>query len=107
MSKGKMYNDNGEIVGAEAKENYEKLYFQSELKREYLEFNFEAQTGINYQSKLKHISLIVHNIKDQPKRIEVAGKRVNGDWNSEKNRLTIPVRWSSSKGKELKIKIIK
>jgi len=107
MSKGKMYNDNGEMVGTEGKENYEKLFFQSELKGKTLEFNFEAQAGINYQSKLKQISLTVHNIKDMPKRIEVAGKRVNGEWNSENNRLTIPIIWRPSKEKELKIKIIK
>jgi len=107
MSKGKMYNDNGEMVGAEGKENYEKLFFQSELKRNYLELNFEAQTGINYQSKLKQISLIIHNIKDGPKRIKVDGKLVNGNWDSGNNRLTIPVIWYPSKGIDIKIKLKK
>jgi len=106
-SKGKMYHDNGEMVGAEGKENYEKLYFQSELKKEYLEFNFEVQSGLNFQAERKKISLIIHNITDEPKRIKVGAKRVNGDWDSKNNILTIPVIWHTSKEKNIKIKLIK
>lgn len=107
IAKGKMYNDNGKEVNAEGKENYEKLFFQSELKKKGLVISFELQTGINYQPKSKLIDLIIHNIEHRPKRAKADGKRLRIDWNSENNRLTIPVTWDPSKEKEIKIKLKK
>ena len=107
MSKGKMYHDDGKTVHSEGKENYEKYFFLSTLKKQCLSINLENQVGVNYQSVPKQIDLIIHNVKNQPKRIKIDGKRVNINWNPENSRLTIPVNWNPSKEKEIKIKLKK
>ena len=106
-SEREFYNDDGKTVNAYEKGSYEILEFESEYKKTCLEIEFEAETGENYKAETKQIPLIIHNIRKQPKRIKVDGKRVGIDWSSQKRTLTIPVIWDTSKEKEIKIKLKK
>ena len=106
-SKREFYNDNGKAVNAFEKGAYEILEFESEFKKTCLQIEFEAEIGENYSLSSKQINLIIHNIKNQPKRIKIDGKRANINWNSENNTLSIPVEWHTSEEKEIKIKLKK
>ncbi len=103
----KLYNDDGKTANAYEKGQYEILELESKHKRHWLEVDFEAEVGSGFQSKSKQIDLIIHNIKKQPRRIKNDGKKVKGIWDAKTNTLTIPVTWSTSKVKHLKIKFKK
>jgi oligosaccharide 4-alpha-D-glucosyltransferase len=100
-SKRELYNDNGILSNAFEKGVYEILEFKAEQTRRYLEIDFEAEFGKNWNSSEKEITLIVHNINWNPKKIKVNRKREH--ISSENNSLKIPVKWNLKK--KLKIKI--
>ena len=83
------------------KGEYEILKFGAEIRKRYLEIDFEAEFGVNWNVSEKEITLIIHNSNWNPKKVKVNGKRVR--ISSENNTLTIPVKWNSKK--ELKVKI--
>jgi alpha-glucosidase (family GH31 glycosyl hydrolase) len=100
-SERQMYNDNGLLSNAFDKGEYEILKFGAEIRKRYLEIDFEAEFGVNWNASEKEITLIIHNSNWKPKKVKVNGKRVR--ISSENNTLTIPVKWNSKK--ELKVKI--
>jgi alpha-glucosidase (family GH31 glycosyl hydrolase) len=100
-SERQMYNDNGLLSNAFDKGEYEILKFGAEIRKRYLEIDFEAEFGVNWNVSEKEITLIIHNSNWNPKKVKVNGKRVR--ISSENNTLTIPVKWNSKK--ELKVKI--
>ena len=100
-SKRELYNDNGLLSNAFEKEAYEILEFNAELTRRYLEIDFEAEFGKNWNSSEKEITLIAHNINWNPKKIKVNGKRKR--ISSKNSTLKIPIKWNPKK--KLKVKI--
>lgn len=99
-----LYNDDGLTKNAFEKGMYELLEFESEIEGKWLEVDFEAETGNNYQTNTKNINLIVHNIDWKPTTVKVNGKKVSVNWYSN-NTLSIPVTWDTSKEIEIKIKL--
>ncbi|GGG40147.1 TIM-barrel domain-containing protein [Bizionia arctica] len=100
-----IYNDDGTTLNAFEKEQYEKLIFEAEIEEKWLEIDFEAETGSNYKTSTKNIDLIIHNVNWQPKTIKIDGKKVTVNWDSEKNSLSIPVIWETSKELEINVKL--
>ncbi|MFK7782997.1 TIM-barrel domain-containing protein [Psychroserpens sp.] len=102
-----IYNDDGKTVNAFEKGAYELIQFEAELDGQCLEIEIEAEIGNNYKSQDKAISLVVHNIPYQPKRIKIGNRKTKGVWNSKKQTLTIPIEWNTEKEKEIEIKLKK
>ena len=100
-NKRNIYNDNGLLSNAFEKGKFEILEFEAEITKRCLEINFEAAFGKYWKPENKEITLIIHNINWNPKKIKVDGKRALNT--SEKNTLIIPVKWNPKK--ELKVKI--
>ena len=96
-----MYNDDGVTANAFEKGQFEILEFEAELTKRCLEINFEAEFGKNWDPSVKEITLSIHNIDWNPKKIKVNGKRKRIVTNNK--ILTIPVKWNTNK--ELKLKI--
>ncbi|WP_299059470.1 TIM-barrel domain-containing protein [uncultured Polaribacter sp.] len=100
-TKRTFYNDDGETADAFEKGAYEILEFDANFSKQYLEIEFDAVSGENWNPKKKEIQLIIHNINFNPKKIKVNGKRKR--ISTVDKTLIIPVTWSTNK--ELKIKI--
>ena len=100
-SEREMYSDNGLLSNAYEKGEYEILAFEAAITKRCLEINFDAEFGDHWKSSDKEITLIIHNINWNPKKIKVNGKRKR--ISSEENKLTLPLKWNIEK--ELKIKI--
>ncbi|WP_298880548.1 TIM-barrel domain-containing protein [uncultured Polaribacter sp.] len=100
-SEREFYNDNGLTANAFEKGEFEILEFKAAFKKRYLEIDFEAEFGNNWNPTKKEIKLIIHNINYNPKKIKVGGKRMR--ISSKENTLTIPLKWNPKK--ELKIKM--
>jgi|TARA_B110000263_G_scaffold250193_1_gene271459 oligosaccharide 4-alpha-D-glucosyltransferase len=107
QSKRTFYTDDGNTANAYEKGQYEILVFEAELQKNCLEIDLEAKTGSNYKTSIKQMGLIIHNVENKPKRINVDGKRIFVKWNSENNTISIPVTWDTSEEKEIKIKFKK
>ena len=95
------YNDDGLTANAFEKGKYEMLEFESGITKRCLEIDIDTELGENWIPSEKEITLVIHNIKWNPKKIKVNGKRKR--ISLEKNKLTIPVKWNPKK--ELKVKI--
>jgi len=100
-SKRLYYNDDGTTFEAYEKGEYEVLEFETEIEGKWLEIDFEAENGDNFDYNTKQILLKVHNYQSKPRRIKVNGEKV--DINYEDKILSIPVVWDTSE--ELKVKI--
>ncbi|MGJ8744158.1 TIM-barrel domain-containing protein [Polaribacter sp.] len=96
------YNDDGLTANAFEKGSFEILTFESEIKKDCLDIEFEAEIGKNWTSKNKEVMLVLHNIKWNPKKIKVNGKRKRISV-LENNSIKIPVTWNPKK--EVKIKV--
>ncbi|SHG99110.1 oligosaccharide 4-alpha-D-glucosyltransferase [Winogradskyella jejuensis] len=106
-SEREFYFDDGKTANAIEKGMHELLEFEAEQKGAWLNIEFEAEIGDNYNSEAKQISLTIHNIQKQPKRIKIDGKKLEGKYNSEYKTLTLDVVWDTSKEKEIRIKLNK
>ncbi|MBC8757624.1 DUF5110 domain-containing protein [Kordia sp. YSTF-M3] len=104
-STGKMYTDNGETKHAFEKGNYELLAFESEFEKGELEIDLEAETGSNFSTSTKEITVVIHNIDKKPRKVKFRGKRIHFDWNATKNTLTFSVVWNTKKEREITIKL--
>lgn len=100
-----MYNDDGETKNAYEKGMYELLAFESELKKNSLEIELEAETGENYATNTKNIEVVVHNIHKKPRKVKFRGKRVNFKWNKTYNTIKFKITWHTKKEREITIKL--
>ena len=98
-----IYNDDGLTPNAFGKGMYEKLNFEAEIEKKWLEIDFEAEIGSKNSTSTKQIDLIIHNIDWKPKKVKINGKTIDVKWNASKNLMTIPVIWNTNK--ELKVKL--
>jgi len=104
-SKGQLYNDDGLILNAYKEGKYEMLHFQSELQKQILEIELEAETGNSYSTNKKQLELIIHNIKNKPKRIKIDGKKVNVNYSTSIKTISIPLIWNTKYESKIKIKL--
>jgi hypothetical protein len=96
-----MYHDNGLLSNAFEKDEYEILGFEAALTKRCLEIDFEAEFGDDWNPSEKEITLIIHNINWNPKKIKVNGKRKQ--ISSKNKKLTIPFKWNIQKALKIKI----
>ncbi len=106
-SKRRYYNDDGKTVKAFEKGMYEILEFASEFKNNTLDINFQAAIGKQFNAQDKSITLVIRNITAAPKQIKVGQQKVNVNYNSKKQTLSIPVKWNTSEDKHIQIKLKK
>lgn len=99
------YNDDGKTANAFEKGMYEILEFEAEIERKWLEIDFEADLGENFESSKKEIELVIHNINWNPRRIKVNGKSVKVK--PKNNTLSIPITWNTEKEAKIKISLKK
>jgi alpha-glucosidase (family GH31 glycosyl hydrolase) len=98
-----MFNDDGLTSNAFEKGEYEILEFETEIKKKYLEIDFEAEFGEHWNPSDKEITLILHHIDWNPKKIKVDRKRKR--ISSAENILKIPIKWNVKKDLKVKIRL--
>lgn len=104
-SKGQLYNDDGLTAGAFEKGNYELLKFESDISQKGIEIEIEAEIGSRFQTELKKVDLIIHNIKSKPKSVKNKRKKINFTYNFELKAVSIPLDWNTSKELQLNINL--
>jgi alpha-glucosidase (family GH31 glycosyl hydrolase) len=104
-SKRMLYQDDGATKNAFEKGMYELLEFESEFTKNRLKIELEAETGNNFTSSSKNITVVIHNVPTKPKKIKFRGKRVKFDWNTEKKAVTFDIEWNTKKERNITIKL--
>jgi alpha-glucosidase (family GH31 glycosyl hydrolase) len=102
-SEREYYNDDGKTPDAFEKGRYEILEFETEIDKKWIEIDFEAENGNNYQFSKKMVKLVVHNIDWQPRIVRINGRKAG--LNQIGNTLVIPVNWNTSKEAKIKISL--
>jgi alpha-glucosidase (family GH31 glycosyl hydrolase) len=102
-----LYMDDGITINTFENGAYQILEFESEIKGSWLEIEFEADNGKNYEAKSKTIDLIIHNLDKKPKRMKIDNEKVNGTYKSEYKTLTLNLNWDTNKEKQVRIKLRK
>jgi len=106
-SEREFYFDDGKTEDAIAKEQYQILEFDAEIKGRWLTIELEADTGKNYTAKDKTIELTIHNVQSQPKKIKIGKEKINGTYNSKYKTLTLHITWNTSEEKEIRVRLDK
>ncbi len=104
-SEREFYFDDGKTANPIENKAFQILEFEAEVDGNWLEIEFEAETGANYSADTKTIALTIHNIKNKPKKIKIGKKKIEGKYNSKYKTLTLNVSWDTSTEKEIKIKL--
>ncbi|OBX26761.1 alpha-glucosidase/oligosaccharide 4-alpha-D-glucosyltransferase [Gelidibacter algens] len=104
-SKGQLYNDDGLTAEAFEKGNYELLKFESEVGKKKIELEFDAEIGNRFQSQIKKVDLIIHNVKSKPKSVKIKRKKINFTYNEALTTVSIPFDWSTSEELEININL--
>ncbi|WP_298486088.1 TIM-barrel domain-containing protein [uncultured Maribacter sp.] len=104
-SSREIYNDNGETSQAFEKGEYELLLLKSFYEKKNLKINFKAEIGENYISSIKKIEIIIHNIKNDPKRVRVKGKKVKYSYEEKNKTLSFFVTWEVMSELKMNIKL--
>jgi len=99
-----LYNDDGLLANAFENEKYELLEFESELKRNRLEIELEAEIGEHFSSNTKTITLVIHNFNKKPRKVKFSGKRIPFDWNEVQQTVTFTIKWNTAKERKVNIK---
>jgi len=105
QSESDIYNDDGLTFGAYEKEMYEILKFISNYENSSITVTLTAETGKNYLTSEKSITLIVHNITAQPKKVYVDGKKSKFLWNEDSKTISVNLDWNTAKERKIQINL--
>jgi alpha-glucosidase (family GH31 glycosyl hydrolase) len=94
-SKGNLFDDDGVTPEAFENGNYEMVNFTSHTNKKTLEIRFESEKGESFAVVNREFELIIHNIAKQPKKVKLAGKKADHNWNAEKKLLSVKVKFKS------------
>ena len=102
-AQGEMYEDDGTTYRAIDKGIYELLNFNAQLKHETkqkrkhktLVISLSREHEYKQAPATRNITLVIHHMIEQPKRITINGKNVsnNSHWNKNKNTITLTFEW--------------
>jgi oligosaccharide 4-alpha-D-glucosyltransferase len=75
-----LYNDDGKTPDAFEQTLFEEIEFESEFKKNSLVIEIEPDFGVKFAPYNKQISLVIHHLKSQPKKMKINGKKVKFEW---------------------------
>jgi len=90
-----MYEDDGKSYQAIEKGQFELLHFSAEQQKQQLAIKL-SHSGKGYDSipKERTMTLVIHNVKDSPKKISLNNKVLNNAvWQDNNNTLTVTFTW--------------
>merc|ERR1711974_156079 len=83
-SERQFFFDDGKTVNSVEKGDYQILEFEAETKGNWL----EVEKGSIYSSETKSVELAIHNLNEEPKRINTNGQKVLlKSWNEKTKSL--------------------
>lgn len=102
ISSGKLFNDDGYSTNTFKDNKFEKVTFRSKFKAEKLEIRVASDHEFISNTD-KDVTLKIHNISQEPRKIRINKKRVKYTWNSNLSLLEIKVRLINDKKAQIEI----
>lgn len=103
-SEREFYFDDGQSVDPIEKGIYQILEFEAEQEGRWLEIEFEADNGENFDPGKKTIQLVIHNLAKEPSQIKLDKEKIQGKYNEKYKTLSLTIDWNTSQEMELRIK---
>ena len=87
------------------KGEYEILEFKSTKDGKWLEIDFSAMVGSQYNASTKTINLVIHNIPEFPQKVTLNKDDIRARRNSKENTLNLRINWNTTEELKLRIKL--
>lgn len=100
-----LFNDDGLTPKTIEKEQYEHMEFEAKYNKKTIQFELENNPGKAYPSEIKNIDLVIHQMPKAPKSIRIDGEKYPGQYNPQKNTLSLSMKWNSLVEKKIKIRL--
>lgn len=99
-----IYNDNGTLANAYENGHYELLKVDAQHDSRRIQMKLSATKGANYNSNMKAIEVVIHNMKKQPKKVFLNKHKINFQYNQLTKTVRMNLHWETSKKSTITIK---
>ncbi|MCB0474761.1 MAG: glycosyl hydrolase, partial [Flavobacteriaceae bacterium] len=84
---------------------YELLTFKADAKKNKMRIELHTETGKSYRSGIKHVDMVIHAMKEKPRKVKLNGKTLKFVFNSTFRTVTIPLEWNTKNSAILTLKL--
>jgi alpha-glucosidase len=99
-----IYNDNGVLANAYEKEHYELLKIDAKHNPKQIQIEFSASNGVQFQSNIKDINLVLYNLDKVPNKVLFNNKKINYQYDYLTKTCQLKLTWETSNKSKIKIK---
>ena len=99
-----IYNDNGVLANAYEKEHYELLKIDAKQNSKQIQIEFSATNGVQFQSNIKDINLVLYNLDKVPNKVLFNNKKINYQYDYLTKTCQLKLTWETSNKSKIKIK---
>lgn len=96
ISTRKLFNDDGHSTNTFDNKKFEKITFKSKFKDDKLKIRVESDHELISNTD-KEVTLKIHNISQEPRKIRINNKKIKHTWNSNLSLLEIKVKLINDK----------
>ena len=99
-----IYNDNGVLANAYENGHYELLKVDAKHNPKQIQIEFSATNGVQFQSTIKEINLVLYNLNKVPKKVFFNNKKINYQYDYLTKTCQLNLTWNTSNKSKIKIK---
>ena len=99
-----IYNDNGVLANAYEKGHYELLKIDAKHNPKQIQIEFSASNGVQFQSNIKDINLVLYNLDKVPNKVLFNNKKINYQYDYLTKTCQLKLTWNTSNKSKIKIK---
>jgi oligosaccharide 4-alpha-D-glucosyltransferase len=99
-----IYNDDGVLANAYENGHYELLKVDAKHNPKQIQIEFSATNGVQFQSNIKEINLVLYNLNKVPKKVFFNNKKINYQYDYLTKTCQLNLTWNTSNKSKIKIK---
>ncbi|MGB0456649.1 MAG: TIM-barrel domain-containing protein [Flavobacteriaceae bacterium] len=99
-----IYNDDGLLANAYENGHYELLKVDAKHNPKQIQIEFSATNGVQFQSTIKEINLVLYNLNKVPKKVFLNNKKINYQYDYLTKTCQLNLTWNTSNKSKIKIK---
>ena len=99
-----IYNDDGVLANAYENGHYELLKVDAKHNPKQIQIEFSATNGVQFQSNIKEINLVLYNLNKVPKKVFFNKKKINYQYDYLTKTCQLNLTWNTSNKSKIKIK---
>ena len=99
-----IYNDDGVLANAYENGHYELLKVDAKHNPKQIQIEFSATNGVQFQSNIKEINLVLYNLNKVPKKVFFNNKKINYQYDYLTKTCQLNLTWNTSNKSKIIIK---